>query len=131
MISLANSNNFIIHEHNAIKVGLHYDLRINKDNTLKCWSGRYIPDIINNTKSKILLIKQPDHDISWFNFKGPINTNYGKGKLSIWDKGTYNINSWSNSKIDIDFLGIKLIGRYILLKAFTNPNHYLFFKKKE
>ena len=116
-INKSYKNHFIIHEHKADRVGLHYDLRIEHNNKLISWAGRYIPDLINGTKKKILIIKQPDHDLSWFNFEGNINDEYGKGKVKIWDKGIVTKLKWNerSGSAKIKFLGTKLKGIYHLI----------------
>ena len=80
-------NKFLIHDHLADRVGQHYDLRIEHKGKLESWAGRYIPELIEGKKSKILIILQPVHDLSWFDWEGQIEDGYGKGRVKIWDKG--------------------------------------------
>lgn len=124
---LSVNNKFLIHEHYAKKAGLHYDLRLGYDNTLKSFACRKISDLISGKVKKILLIQQPDHDPSWFDFEGEIEDGYGAGKVVIWDKGTFKIVQWKDKSITLIFSGSKLIGEYTLIK-YLKPNQWLMFK---
>jgi DNA ligase D-like protein (predicted 3'-phosphoesterase) len=122
---------FIIHEHLAVKAGLHYDIRLEKNNKLKSWATRKLLDIINSNK-KILLIQQPDHNMNWINYSGDIKEGYGKGEVKIWDKGTYTPIKWDDDSIVIIFNGEKIKSKYTIIKpsGFDDPKHYLMFKNK-
>ena len=121
-------NKFLIHEHHADRVGLHYDIRIEKDCVLKSWACRKLPELLDGKTKKILIIQQPDHKPNWFDFEGDIEEGYGKGKISIWDKGFIDIIKWDNHRI-IKFTGTKINGTYVMIN-YLKPNQYLFFKKK-
>lgn len=121
------NNKFIIHEHHAERAGLHYDIRLEKDNVLKSWATRKLPQLINNELKRIQLFQTPDHNIEWLDFgiykdtdnennKYVISDGYGKGKVYIYDKGNYKIIKWTKNKITIDFDGKKIKGMYTILK---------------
>lgn len=58
-----------------------------------------------------------DHPIEYAGFKGVIyEGQYGAGKVSIWDRGTYEPISISEGKIVVDIWGEKLKGRYCLVR---------------
>jgi len=131
--SLTNKKlRFIIHEHHAVKAGLHYDLRLEHNNKLISWATRKLPELVNNPNhQKILLIKQPDHEMDWVDFKGEIEEGYGKGKVNIWDNGIYDLIYWSDNKIIVKFNGKKINSKYTIVKPSTfddKPTHYLMFK---
>ena len=109
------SHKFIVHKHDAIRAGLHYDLRLEKDKVLKCWAIRNLPELLNHKKSKVLAIQTEDHNIKWFDFEGPITSEYGRGTMLVFDKGVYQIIEWSPKKIVINFQGVKLQGKYSLI----------------
>jgi len=119
---------FVIQEHKATK--LHWDFRLEKNKKLKSWAITKIPP--KSKSIKRLAIQTPDHDYSYRNFEGEIKEGYGKGKVKIWDKGTYKPESWKKDKIVFHLNGSKLKGKYVLLK--TNygkaKNGWLFFKVK-
>lgn len=125
-------NRFLVHEHHADRVGLHYDIRVENNGVLVSWACRYLPDLIDGKRKKILIIKQPDHDLNWFNFEGNIDEGYGKGKVKIWDKGSVNKIKWTDTHQIIDFHGTKLKGTYhIIPYSGGKKNQYLMFKAKE
>ncbi len=122
---------FIIHLHRADRVGLHYDIRLEKDNKLKSWACRKIPDLVSNIQNKILIIQQPDHELSWFDFSGEIIDGYGKGKVEIWDKGTYSEIKWTSNSIIVDFNGSKINGRFAMIPYNLRKSQWLMFRSKE
>ena len=75
-----------------------------------------------------MIFQQPDHDGSWFDFHGDIEDGYGAGKVSIWDKGTFDILKWSKNTITLDFAGEKLKGQYSFV--LYKENEWLMFKSK-
>jgi len=118
---------FIIHEHHALRAGLHYDIRLEHDGVLKSWVSRKLPDLIFDELKKIMLIPTPDHDLSWLKFKGIIDDGYGKGEVKVWDKGTYTLLRWTDKSIIVKFNGKKIRGIFVILKI---QNNWLFFRKK-
>ena len=122
-----NQLRFVVHEHKADKVGLHYDLRLEHNGVLKSWATRKLPDLVSDQTQKISLFEQPDHQMDWLNFSGEIQDGYGKGTVKIWDSGTYILHTWS-PRINGSFRGSKLNGLYTILPLEQN---WLMFKKKE
>jgi len=107
---------FVIHEHNARKAGLHYDLRIKFGYVLKDWAFR--KPIPLESGLKRLGISQPDHDLGWLDFEGSIEDGYGAGELKIWDKGKIEIlEIETERKIVGNFLGNRIFGKYIFVKS--------------
>lgn len=122
-----HSLKFIIHEHHAEKAGLHYDLRLERNGVLLSWATRKMPQLIAGELPRIMLFQQPDHQLSWFDFKGDIDDGYGKGKVLIWDKGVYDTLKWDDRHISVYFHGTKLNGKYSLL---SYRNNWLMFRHK-
>lgn len=119
---------FVIHEHNARN--LHWDLRLESGGKLKSWA---IPKQPPRTKEiKRLAIQVEDHLKSYANFEGEITEGYGKGRVKIWDKGTYTLKSKSPTKLVFILQGKVLKGKYCLIKADfaddKNKNQWLFFR---
>ena len=68
---------FVIHDHYATTH--HYDLRIEKDGKLVSWA---VPKakLPTTDDEKILAVRTPNHEMSWFTFKGTIpDGEYGAG----------------------------------------------------
>src|SRR4030042_2128093 len=119
---------YVIHEHWAKHH--HFDLRLEMDGVLKSWA---IPkDIPKKSGGKRLAIHVEDHEISYANFKGTIAKGYGAGKVEIWDKGSYELETLKpDKKIVFIIKGSKLKGRYCLLHFKPKEKNWLFFKVKE
>ena len=117
---------FVIQEHHATTK--HYDLRLEMNNVLKSWAITKLPPKRKNLKR--LAIQTPDHALSYINFEGEIKEGYGKGKVKIWDKGTYKLLEKTKKKILFELKGKKLKGKYVLI--FTQygkkKNGWIFFK---
>jgi bifunctional non-homologous end joining protein LigD len=105
---------FVVHEHHARR--LHWDLRLEHDGALASWAvPNGIPtDPAHNRKA----IHVEDHPLDYIDFAGSIPTgNYGAGEVSIWDRGTYEIEKWEPEKITVVFAGTQLRGRYALFQT--------------
>ena len=106
---------FVIQEHNASH--LHWDFRLEINRTLKSWAIPKIPDAVNDGKTKRLAIQVEDHPLSYAKFEGEIKEGYGKGTVKIFDKGTYELKSHDDKKIEFKLNGKKLKGDYVLIKT--------------
>lgn len=121
---------FVIQEHHASH--LHWDLRLEMNDVLKSWALPKRPPRKKNLKR--LAIQVPDHALGYEKFEGEIKEGYGKGSVKIWDKGKYKMLSHDKKKIEIEFFGEKLKGRYVLVKTSYGKSEeqkkksWLFFK---
>ena len=117
---------FVVQRHNART--LHWDFRLEMNGVLKSWAVTKVPPRKKGIKR--LAIQTPDHALSYGKFEGEIKDGYGKGKVKIWDKGTYILESKDKKKIVFELKGKKLKGKYVLV--FTaygkKKNGWLFFK---
>jgi DNA ligase D-like protein (predicted 3'-phosphoesterase) len=119
---------YVIQRHESRK--LHFDLRLEMNNVLKSWAIPKEPS--KKEGEKRLAIQVEDHDKNYANFEGEITEGYGKGKVKIWDKGSYELESLKpNKKIVFIIKGEKLKGRYCLLHFKPKEKNWLFFKVKE
>ncbi len=121
-------NIFVIHKHHASH--LHWDLRLEMNRVLKSWAVPKEPPKTKGTKR--LAIQVEDHPLSYKDFEGEIpEGNYGAGKVEIWDNGTYELLEKDPKKIELNFKGKKLKGKYALIKTHygSKPDKsWLFFK---
>ena len=122
-------NKFVIHEHHAIRAGLHYDIRLEIDCKLKSFATRNLLDILNLDTNKIQVFNTPDHDMTWFDFAGTIpQPEYGAGIVKIFDTGKYKLIKNEDNKIVVDFKGERIKGKFAFIKL---PNEsWLFIKMK-
>jgi len=114
---------FVVHEHNARRAGLHYDLRLEMSGVLKDWAFRKPPPLEPGVKR--YGVQQEDHDLHWLDFEGEIKEGYGAGTMKIWDRGEYEVLEMTPEKAVLVFYGSKLKGKYVMLKF---KDGWLFFK---
>ncbi len=109
----------------------HYDFRLEIDGVLKSWAIPKEPPTQPDIKR--LSIQVEDHDLSYADFEGEIKEgSYGAGKVEIWDKGTYDMETRKDNKMVFVLHGEKLKGRYTILKFDkAGSDNWLLFKTKE
>ncbi len=116
---------FVVQKHDASS--LHYDFRLNISGVLVSWAVPKGPSL--NPKTKRLAMQTENHPLDYADFEGTIpESEYGAGKVIIWDKGTYkNISKNKNKKIliekalnegkiSVELKGKKLEGGFSLIK---------------
>lgn len=117
---------FVIQKHDA--TNLHYDFRLEIDNTLKSWSVPKGPS--TDPSVKRMAIPTEDHPLTYAGFEGTIpQGEYGGGTVMIWDTGTIQSNkkddhgniisleeSFKNGSIEVTLFGKKLQGGYNLVE---------------
>lgn len=103
---------FVVHEHHATH--LHWDFRLEKDGFLKSWAVPKGPPEKKGIKR--LAIQVEDHELNYINFHGTIpEGQYGAGTVTIWDNGTYLIESESQKRIVFELKGKRLQGKFNLV----------------
>jgi bifunctional non-homologous end joining protein LigD len=100
---------FVVQEHHATR--LHWDLRLEHDGALVSWAipNGIPPDPAENR----LAVHTEDHPLDYLNFEGEIpRGEYGAGRMTIWDQGSYELHKWEQRKVEVTFHGEHLRGRY-------------------
>ncbi|MBL7124811.1 MAG: hypothetical protein ISS51_01780 [Dehalococcoidales bacterium] len=120
-------NKFVIHEHQAIVAGWHHDLRLERKGVFKSWAlPKGVPE---EPGVRRLAAPVENHDLSYSKFEGKIpRGQYGAGEVTIWDRGTYETESWTDTKIEVIFHGRKLHGEYVL-RWMEKMNGWLLWKR--
>ena len=96
LLSTPQQWEFVIQEHKADKAGLHYDFRLGQGLS---WAGRRLPE----PGEKQLFIRQPDHDVSYYDFSGTIPEGYGKGEVSVKERGKVEVLKSAPDKITFNY----------------------------
>jgi bifunctional non-homologous end joining protein LigD len=113
---------FVIQEHHARS--LHWDLRLERDGVLVSWA---VPKGLPPDPDTIrLAVHTEDHPMEYADFAGEIpRGEYGAGRMTIWDRGSYETLKWSDSEVQVVLHGERAQGRYILLRRGRGPNDWL------
>ncbi len=87
----STGNSFVIQEHKARK--LHFDFRLEHDGVLVSWA---IPKGVPTDQGQNhLAVQTEDHPLAYGAFEGVIPAGqYGAGEVTIWDKGSYDLEKW-------------------------------------
>jgi bifunctional non-homologous end joining protein LigD len=109
-----NDDTFVIQEHHARR--LHWDLRLERDGVLVSWAvPKGIPD---DPKTNHLAVHTEDHPLEYAEFAGEIPAGeYGGGRVSIWDRGRYETEKWTDREVKFVLHGNKARGRYVLFQT--------------
>lgn len=121
---------FVIHEHWASRH--HFDLRLERDGVLKSWAVPKEIPLLEGERRMAIAVE--DHLLSYADFEGEILEGYGKGTVYIWDKGTYEVEKWTDHEILLWFLGQRVRGPYALIHLQGNrvlSQNWLLVKRKE
>jgi len=129
---------FVLHEHDAIKRGKHWDLRFQIPNS-KNWASFSMNTFPPTEPGKRIYIpRSNDHSEQEALFTGKIpEGQYGAGTIKEVDKGNCNVIKYTNAHIVVDFKGKKLKGIYHFVNTATfsksrnySKKVYAFFKGK-
>lgn len=130
---------FVVQRHQARR--LHYDLRLEMEGVLKSWAVPKGPSM--NPKDRRLSIHTEDHPMEYLDFQGVIpKGNYGAGKMTIWDQGTYQgatgyegdlQEQLEKGDLKLEFFGTKLKGVFALVhtRRGDKNNQWLLIKKED
>jgi bifunctional non-homologous end joining protein LigD len=105
---------FVVQEHHA--TALHWDLRLEHEGVGVSWA---VPKGLPlDPAAKGLAVHTEDHPLSYFTFEGDIpKGEYGGGHVSVWDKGTYDLLEWTDTKVKFRLHGGRVRGEYVLIRT--------------
>lgn len=106
---------FVIQKHAASH--LHYDFRLEMDDTLKSWA---VPKGLSTEAGvKRSAFQTEDHPLEYLSFEGTIpEGQYGGGTVMVWDIGTYDLiggNYWKGD-LKLHLSGKKLKGEWHIFR---------------
>ena len=99
----------MIQEHHARS--LHWDLRLEHDGVLASWAlPKGLPD---SPEKNHLAVHTEDHPLEYATFEGEIpQGEYGGGQMTIWDRGHYEVEKWSDTEVKFVLHGTRVDGRF-------------------
>jgi bifunctional non-homologous end joining protein LigD len=105
---------FVVQEHHA--TALHWDFRLERDGVLVSWA---VPKgIPNDPKRNHLAVHVEDHPLEYATFEGGIaHGEYGGGQVTIWDRGTYETQKWTDREVMVVLDGERTQGRFVLFQT--------------
>ncbi len=130
------SGAFVVHLHDATR--RHYDLRLEVGGVLASFAVPRGPSL--DPEEKVLAVKTEDHPIEYLDFEDVIPPGqYGAGPMIAWDRGVVTYlegpaeEEIANGKIHVELHGLKLRGRYALVKLTKSAkgDEWLLFKKAD
>ena len=105
---------FVIQQHDATR--LHWDLRLEHEGVLLSWAlPRGVPW---NPKENRLAVHTEDHPLEFLDLEvdpppGP-DHGYGTGRLTDWDRGTFEAHKIEEHKVVVTLSGQRVSGKYSL-----------------
>ncbi|HEX5031207.1 MAG TPA: DNA ligase D [Candidatus Eisenbacteria bacterium] len=126
---------FVVQKHWAR--AMHYDLRLELDGVLKSWAVPKGPS--TRAEEKRLAVHVEDHPLEYGSFEGMIPAgNYGAGSVIVWDDGWYRsfksedlMEQYERGKMELEFFGFKMRGRWTLVRMSRSQKDWLFLKKDD
>ncbi|MEU4158152.1 DNA polymerase ligase N-terminal domain-containing protein [Actinoplanes sp. NPDC026670] len=109
-----DTRRFVIQQHHARS--LHWDVRLERDGVLVSFA---VPRGLPRDQARNHLAKHTeDHPLEYLGFAGEIPAGeYGGGRMSIFDAGTYEADKWRDDEIGVTFRGERTNGRYVFFQT--------------
>ena len=113
----AADDRFVVQEHHARS--LHWDVRLERDGVLASWA---VPKGLPTEPDTVrLAVRTEDHPIEYLEFSGDIPAGeYGGGRMTIWDSGTYETEKWNPREVIVRLRGRRAQGRYVFIHTGDN-----------
>ncbi len=108
---------YVILQHESPS-GLHFDFMLEMGGVLKTWSLAQPPAPGVDMEAKAL----PDHRPAYLDYEGPISGD--RGSVTRWDRGTYEVETQSESELTVQLNGEKLNGRVSLRQSPTAEKNW-------
>jgi bifunctional non-homologous end joining protein LigD len=108
---------FVIQQHHARS--LHWDVRLERDGVLVSFA---VPRGLPRDRARNNLARHTeDHPLEYLDFAGEIPAGeYGGGRMTIHDRGTYDTDKWRDDEISVVFHGERTSGRYVFFRTGGN-----------
>ncbi|MDQ1404247.1 MAG: bifunctional non-ous end joining protein LigD [Actinomycetota bacterium] len=119
-VGAADQRRFVVQEHHA--TALHWDLRLERNGVLASWAvPKGIPP---DPRQNHLAVQTEDHPLEYLDFSGDIpEGGYGAGSMSVWDRGTYELEKATDRELIFVLHGERERGRFALFH--TNGKQWM------
>jgi bifunctional non-homologous end joining protein LigD len=109
-----DTRRFVIQQHHARS--LHWDVRLERDGVLVSFA---VPRGLPRDQARNHLARHTeDHPLEYLGFAGEIPAGeYGGGRMTIFDRGTYEADKWRDDEISVTFHGDRANGRYVFFQT--------------
>jgi bifunctional non-homologous end joining protein LigD len=110
----SNRRRFVIQQHHARS--LHWDVRLEHEGVLVSFA---VPRGLPRDQARNHLAKHTeDHPLEYLGFAGEIPAGeYGGGRMTIHDSGTYEADKWRDDELGVTFHGERTTGRYVFFRV--------------
>jgi len=105
---------FTISHHTGSKEGDHYDLMLEHGDSLKTWRLVNTAFLVHQVARQI-----KDHRKTYLEYEGEISGD--RGRVKIWDTGTYSVDEWKEDRIQVALVGRSVKTRLILTLNTKHP----------
>ena len=96
----------------------HWDFMLQWGDVLKTWALQEPPEAGKTTGATAL----DDHRAAYLDYEGPVSG--GRGSVTRWDAGTYQLVRQSEEELVVTLAGARLSGRVTLARASDNPDSW-------
>ncbi len=105
---------FTISRHTGSKEGDHFDLMLEKGETLRTWR-------LQNTQFQTAQTARQikDHRALYLDYEGEVSGK--RGRVAIWDSGVYAVDEWKEDRIRVALLGKQVRMRLLLDRLQNRP----------
>jgi bifunctional non-homologous end joining protein LigD len=105
---------FVVQEHHAR--ALHWDVRLERDGVLVSWA---VPKGLPLDPARNHLAKHTEnHPLDYADFEGEIPAGeYGGGRVTVWDRGRYTTEKWTDDEVKVVLSGSRVSGRYVFFRT--------------
>ena len=98
----------------------HWDFMLQREDVLKTWALAEPPVAGKTTDATAL----DDHRTAYLDYAGPVSG--GRGSVTRWDEGTYQLVRQSEEEWVVDLAGGRLSGRVTLVRASVGGERWSF-----
>jgi hypothetical protein len=110
---------FVVLEHESPR-GRHWDFMLETGPALGAWA---LPEPPNAT-DVMVADALPDHRPAYLDYEGPISG--GRGSVTRWDQGTYQVQRRTETELVVTLEGEKLTGTATLVRLPEKPGRWRF-----